>query len=173
MKKVFVFLSSLLLLVLVVYTTLPEPKYPSPLPDSVQSMEDADVEDPMRRAYFTNYTREQVIAHYKNQFRYQPFILRLNYPPEESQTIIRDQTRSTYLEELVHPLRESLFINGFEPRVPKDDIWYKGVHYQEKIIVKYVPSNLYIRLPIAVASLASLFFVIWQYVFKNGGKKNK
>lgn len=172
-KKLFLAVAILSILGITIYMIFPEPKYPSPLPDSVQSMEKADTEDPMRRAYFTNYTREQVIAHYKNQFRYQPFILRLNYPPEESQTIIRDQTRSTYLEELVHPLRESMFINGFEPRVPKDDIWYKGIHYQEKVIVKYVPTSVFVRLPIAVASLAALFFVVWQFVFKNGGKNNK
>ena len=129
-------------------------------------MEEADIETPLKRAYFTNYTREQVVAHYKNQFRYQSFILRLNYPPEDAQTIIRDQTRSTYLEELVHPLRESLFINGFQPRVAKDDIWYKGIHYEEKITVKYVPSSVFIRTPIAVLSLLSFFLVVWQYFKK-------
>jgi len=163
-KKPFLIFILLTLVGLVAYMLLPTPKYPAPPPDAVQSMEKADTEDPLRRAYFTNYTREQVIDHYRNHFRYQPFILRLNYPPEDSQTIIRDQTRSTYLEELVHPLRESLYINGFEPRVPKDDIWYKGVHYGQKIIIKFVPTSLFVRLPVALISLLSLFVVAWQYI---------
>lgn len=138
--------------------------FPTPPPDSVQSKEDADVETPLRRAYFTNYTREQVIAHYKNQFRMKPFTVELNYPPEDAQTLIRDQARSYYLEELVHPFRESVYINGFVAQVPKDDIWYKGVHYQEKITIKYVPSSLVVRTSFAVVTLAAMFWMIHEYV---------
>lgn len=166
-KKIFLTGTALLLLAVTVYTLLPSPKFPAPPPNAVQSTEEADSEDPLRRAYFTNYTREQVIDHYRNQFRYQPFILRLNYPPEDAQTIIRDQTRSTYLEELVHPLRESLFINGFVPRVAKDDIWYKGTHYEEKITVKYVVASAFVRVPIATLSVAALAFVIKEYFKKD------
>lgn len=172
MKKIYLLFVSMLLLVLTIYLFLPEPKYPAPPPNAVQSVEDADSEDPLRRAYFTNYTREQVMDHYRNQFRYRPLTLGLNYPPEDGQTLIRDQTRSTYLEELVHPLRESLYINGFTARVAKDDIWYKGVHYQAKITVKYVPTSIYIRLPMAIASLVALLFVVWQYIAPVN-KKNK
>lgn len=147
-----------------IYTTYPAPSFPAPPPRSVQSMESADTEDPMRRAYFTDYTREQVIAHYKDQFRFRLFTLELNYPPEDAQTIIRDQTRSRYLEELVHPLRESVYINGFIPQVAKDDIWYKGVHYEEKITIKYAQAPVFVRVGISVLSVLSLAFVIWQYL---------
>lgn len=146
------------------YLFLPSPKFPNPPPDSVQSKEKADIESPFRRAYFTNYTREEVIAHYKNQFRYHYFTLELNYPPEDAQTLIRDQTRSVYLEELVHPFRESIYINGFIARVPKDDIWYKGVHYQEKITIKYVPSSLVLRLFVTALTLGLIFWMIEEYV---------
>lgn len=166
MKKLFLIVAAIASIGLTIYTLIPSPKFPEPPPGAVQSMEKADTEDPMRRAYFTNYTREQVIDHYKNQFRYQPLILRLNYPPEDAQTLIRDQTRSVYLEELVHPLRESLFINGFIAGVPKDDIWYKGVHYEEKIIVKYVKSSIFVRVPVAIASVLALVYVIYQYFRK-------
>lgn len=154
-KVFFVFLS----LLASVYTLLPAPKFPEPPPGAVQSMEEADTETPLKRAYFTNYTREQVVDHYRNQFRYKDLTLRLNYPPEDAQTLIRDQTRSTYLEELVHPLRESLFINGFVPHLAKDAINYKGVHYEEKITIKYVPSSVFVRVPIALVSVLSLGFV--------------
>lgn len=145
------------------YLFLPSPAFPTPPPQSVQSMEDADIESPFRRAYFTNYTREQIIAHYKNQFRYGAFTLELNYPPEDAQTLIRDQTRSRYLEELVHPFRESVYINGFIPQVAKDDIWYKGVHYQEKITIKYIPSSLVSRIVVAVITLLLMGWIIREY----------
>lgn len=166
MRIIFKLVVGLSLLGIVAYALLPAPKFPAPPPNAVQSLEQADTETPLRRAYFTNYTREQVIDHYKNQFRFRLLTLELNYPPEDAQTLIRDQTRSTYLEELTHPLRESLYINGFVPRVAKDDIWYKGVHYEEKITVKYVPSSVYIRVPVAAVSLLSLFFVVKQYFKK-------
>src|SRR5689334_19212994 len=104
-----------------VYLFRPGPfaDFPAPPPGAVQSKEDADIESPLRRAYFTNYTREEVIAHYQNQFRMRPLTLTLNYPPEDAQTLIRDQTRSVYLEELVHPFRESLYVNGFIAQVAK------------------------------------------------------
>jgi len=149
-------------LVALAYTLLPAPDFPAPPPGSVQSMEEADIETPLKRAYFTNYTREQVVEHYKDQFRYRAFTLRLNYPPEEAQTLIRDQARATYLEELVHPLRESLFINGFVPYLAKDDIHYKGIHYEEKITIKYIPSSIFVRAPIAVISVLCLGLVLWE-----------
>lgn len=145
------------------YLTLGSPKFPDPPPQSVRSMEGADVEDPLRRAYFTNYTREQVIAHYKDQFRYGAFTLELNYPPEDAQTLIRDQARSYYLEELVHPFRESLYINGFIAHKAQDDIWYKGVHYEEKITIKYVPSSLGLRIFMAIITLGVMYWMIKEY----------
>ncbi|MEK7188852.1 MAG: hypothetical protein AAB685_03305 [Patescibacteria group bacterium] len=129
----------------------------------------ADTETPYRRAYFTNFSREEVISHYQREFSKISFgiqlpALRLNYPPEDSQTLIRDQTRSTFLEEIVHPLRESLFINGFKPKFAKDEIWYKGVHYEQKITVKYVPSSLYIRLLVFVGILIVGKFVVQELI---------
>lgn len=71
---------------------------------------------------------------------------RLNYPPEEAQTLIRDQARSTFLEEIVHPFRESIFVNGFEPTRPQDAIFVEGRAWRQKIIVRFVPSVTLIRL---------------------------
>jgi len=145
------------------YLILPNPDFPKPLPNSVQSSEPGDSEDlTHRRAYFTNYSREEVLSYYQKELE-NSYILgikipnfRLNYPPEEAQTIIRDQTRSTFLEEIVVFFRESFFVNGFKPSSPKDDIWYKGVHYQQKITVKYISSSVLIR--IAVFSLNFILF---------------
>lgn len=122
------------------YILYPTTNFPKPPPYSMQSGEKADTESPFRKAYFTNFNRAEVVAHYYAKLNYLP-ILRLNHPPEDAQTIIRDQTRSTYLEELAHPFRESIFINGFEPSEAKDDIWYKGKNYEQKITIRYVPVN--------------------------------
>ncbi|MEK7497352.1 MAG: hypothetical protein AAB656_00340 [Patescibacteria group bacterium] len=167
MEKLFWIAVGLTALMVLAYSLLPSPNFPAPPPGAVQSMEEADIETPLKRAYFTNYTRGQIVDHYKNQFRYRVLTLRLNYPPEDAQTLIRDQTRSAYLEELVHPLRESLFINGFIPKELKDDIWYKGVHYEEKITIKYMPSSIFVRVPIALVSVLCLGLVLRELVRKN------
>jgi len=108
-------------------------------------------------------SREEVINFYRKSFdgNTRFFSIRLNYPPEEAQTIIRDQTRSTYLEEIVHPLRETIYINGFEPKEKKDEIWYEGKHFRQKVIVRYVPSSSITRLSIWFCT-----FVIGYFIFK-------
>lgn len=147
--KIIYFVFSISLLYYVALPNLGFPNYPT---DSLQSYEPADSESINRRAYFSNQDRESVVNHYKKEFFLEKTFLtnflqlRLNYPPEESQTIIRDQTRSNYLEEIVYPLRESVFINGFMPNVPKDAIIIENKNWLQKITVKYVSSNVYVRI---------------------------
>ncbi len=156
--------------ILVFYLLLPNPSFPEPPPDALQSNEPADTETTLRRAYFTNFTREEVLVHYKNQLEKSAFLgaplptYRLNYPPEEAKTIIRDQTRSTFLEEIVHPLRESIFINGFEPKDPKDAIFIDEKFWRQKIIVRFVPSSTLFRLAIVIPTLFLLVVIFrnWQ-----------
>ncbi|KKR86826.1 MAG: hypothetical protein UU32_C0010G0009 [Candidatus Woesebacteria bacterium GW2011_GWB1_41_10] len=163
MKKVLLFLISLFFLALLGYVVLPEPGFPAPPADALQSKEPADSESPLRRAYFTNFTREEVMSHYKKEFKWG---LNLNYPPEESRTIIRDQTRSTFLEEIVHPLRESVFINGFEPKVEKDAINIEGLSWRQKIIVKLVPSNIFVRIAVVILSYVGSVILIKEWLKK-------
>lgn len=150
------------------YLLLPGPKFPEPLPDSVQSKEGADTETPVRRGYFTDFIREEVVSHYKKQFNnisfgiYIPSV-RLNYPPEEAQVLIRDQTRSTFLEELVHPFRESIYVNGFEIKDDQDRLTYKGIDYRQKVIIRYVASRFYIRLILGFFSLLSIYILFREY----------
>lgn len=166
MKYIFFFIFSALAVVLLGYLLLyPNVEFPTPPLDSVQSMEMADTEAQYRRAYFTNYSREEVINHYRKQMDYLP-TQRLNYPPEDAQTIIRDQTRSVYLEELTHPFRESVFINGFIASTAKDDIWYKGEHFDQKITIRFVPNNLIIRFIIMVITLILAFVVIKEWIYQ-------
>ena len=164
MKRLIVLLISIsLTVILFVYVFPNSQSFPNPPSDSVQSKEPADTENPLRRAYFTNLNRQEVINHYKKEFNSFSFIFytpRLNYPPEESATIIRDQTRSTYLEEIVHPLRESLYINGFEPKSEKDTIIIEGKRWNQKIIVRYVPSSFSTRLVVTFLFGVSFYLVL-------------
>src|SRR3989344_4888923 len=122
------------------YLLIPSLVFPIPPADALQSNEPADTEDSLRRSYFTNFDREQVVEYYRRQYMNGNFILRfltlrLNYPPEEAQSIIRDQTRSSYLEEIAHPFRESLFVNGFKPQEEKDAIFIDNRFWVQKVTV--------------------------------------
>ncbi len=135
------------------------------MPDSIQSHEPADIETPFRRAYFTNYGRQEVVDWYTSEFN-KPTIfnikfssIRLNYGPEEAGTIIRDQTRSTFLEEVAHPLRESIYINGFEPKDPKDEIFIENRHWKQKIIVRHVQSSALARLLVFAGLVVSTILI--------------
>lgn len=179
MNRAFKFIYILVSLSLVVYVSLPSPDFPSPLPDSLQSNETGDTEDPLRRAYFTNYSREEVILHYKQEFENKDVFgitfptLRLNYPPEEAQVIIRDQTRSVFLEELIHPFRESFYINGFRAEAEKDTIVINDKVWEYKITVKYVPSLLWARVTVTIITLVLGWAVIenWSRWAKSVFKK--
>lgn len=168
-KKVLTTILNLFLILLLVYLALPSPSFPAPPLDSIQSHEPADSESDLRRAYFTNYTRAEVMDWYKIQFKKDMMgvtlpIYTLNYGPEEATTIIRDQTRSTFLEEIVHPFREGVYINGFEPKDTKDNIFIEGRSWRQKITVRYVPSNLFVRLAVWVGVVVSinLLLIGWK-----------
>lgn len=165
-KIVYIILSIIFLF----YLLLPNPTFPEQLPNSLQSEEPADTETDLRRAYFTNSTRSEVMDHYKKQLQHSAFMnlplptYRLNYPPEEAQVLIRDQTRSTFLEEVVHPFRESFFINGFKPKEEKDAIFIGGKAWRQKIIVRFVPSNRIFRITIAVSVLLLTWFIFFEWL---------
>jgi len=164
-------------IVILSYLALPSFSFPTPPPDSLQSKEPADSETSLRRAYFTNYSRAEVLAWYENQFKESKFLgmsvglptLLLNYPPEDSQAIIRDQTMSTYLQEVVLPLRESLYINGFEPKEAKDAIFIEDRPWNQKIIIRYVPVSLWVRIGAFAATvvLMVILFGEWRKFLTN------
>ena len=164
-KKIPIIFFSIVCVVFVGYLVLPNPSFPIPPPDSLKSQEPADLESPLRQGYFTNYTRAQVIAWYENQYNHSSFLglklptLLFNYPPEEAQTLIRDQTSSTFLQELVHPLRESMYINGFKPPSKNDEpvFFVGGKHWAQKIIIRSVPSPLWARLVIFAGTIAMIW----------------
>lgn len=153
------------------YLLLPTPSFPQHPPFFLVSHEPADLETPLRRGYYTDTPREEIMNHYKNAlccitvfgFNLKMPTLRLNYPPEEAKVLIRDLTKSTFLEELVHPLRESVFINGFEPKDDKDNITFQGKKYRQKVTVRYVPSSPLLRVLIPLIALGALFIILREW----------
>lgn len=167
-NKILYFLLLVFSLLLFYYVMPQSQDFPTPPAGSIQSFEPADVETPYRRGYYTNLNRQEIISHYENEFNrgfrfYKP---RLNYPVEDAPVFIRDQTKSTYLEEIVHPLRESLYVNGFEPKTEEYALVIDGVRWNQKVIIRYVPSNLYIRIvTVALITLtASLLLLEYRKV---------
>src|SRR3989304_7623866 len=156
-------------ILLLLYLFLPNQPFPEPPDYFLQSYEPADVESSLRRGYYNDSKRQDVINYYRTKFdsfsffgeNFQIFSFNLNYPPEDSQNLIRDQTRSTYLEELVHPLRESFFINGFEPARDNDQIFINDHNYCQKTIVKKVETGLLERVVVGVTALISIYILIF------------
>lgn len=151
--------------VVAVYLLLPSPVFPEPPPGALRSSEPGDMESVYRRAYYTNLSRSEVLSHYSAQFSaYLPQLL-LNYPPEEAFTLVRDQTKSSWLQELVHPGRESLYVNGFYPTKPTEQININGIHYVNKITVRYIPSH-----PVGRITVLALAVICGYLLFKEYGR---
>lgn len=162
---------SVIFLLGLTYLLWPGPSYItdfSALPNSLKSEEPGDTyQHPNNAAYFSNLRRQSVINYYQNEFSYLNILgfkippLRSNHPPEEAFTYIRDQQPSTYLEQVSYPLRDSLFINGFEPfdekgkpyREGATNIFVKDNFYESKTTLRYYGSS--------VASRIVIYLLIW------------
>ncbi|OGE32007.1 hypothetical protein A2631_02720 [Candidatus Daviesbacteria bacterium RIFCSPHIGHO2_01_FULL_44_29] len=158
-KKNTFFALSLLLLG---YMFIPGPKdvyQLADLPSSVRSNLDGDTwQVPNLKAYFTNSFRPEVIPFYVKNYAGLTMLpfgpLRLNYPPELAVTYIKVETHSTYLEEYVYPLRNSLYINGLEPYDESNNPKYDGAvkfdlpegTFDNKVTLRYYPSAAWVRL---------------------------
>lgn len=168
-------------LILLIYMIWPGPSHISqfqPLPNSDKSTLEGDtIQIPNVSAYFSDNYREFVVPFYRKDYQnlsYLPFPpLRLNYPPEHSWLVIKKHTDSTYLEELVYPLRNSLFVNGLEPFyedgtekfwgstkfLQNNNFWYT------KTTLRLYPSGLFIRILVWVGIVISI-----QMLYKIGKK---
>lgn len=133
----------------------------SALPDSVKSTEPGDTTQVTNvAAYFSNMRRKEVTSFYYQEFSYLTIFgipippIKLNRPPEEAYTYIRDQQASTYLEEYIYPPRDSIYVNGFEPfnelgkpyKLGATDIFIDGVFYDTKTTIRYYGSSMVWRL---------------------------
>ena len=154
----------------VVYLLIPNPVYPD-LSLSILSNEPGDTwQNPDQKAFFTDKTRQEVLQELQSSFSLPLFSsFRLNYRPEETGQFVREQIDSYYLEEIVHPLRESLFVNGWETQnapywqsVPPDKrprIQINGVYYNSKITLKPVYSSVWARILVWSLIFPASYFV--------------
>lgn len=143
-----------------------------PLPDSDKSTLEGDtIQIPNVSAYFSNNFREFVIPFYSQSYQKltnSPFPpLRLNHPPEYSWIAIKKHTDSTYIEELVYPLRDSLYVNGLEPfdeyGQPK---WWGATKFEiskniwlTKVTLRFYPSNILSRIIVWFGIIISTYLL--------------
>lgn len=160
-----------------IYLVLPAPKDFPDLPNSVRSIEPGDtVQIPGVSAYYTDISRKEAVDFYFRYFLKSPFLniplitYKLNHPPERIREVLRDTQQSTYVEEIVHPLRESVFVNGFEwendPFTPpqsriKNILIVNGKTYQFKVTLFYQESKIWPRLFVFWLSCLAVW-LIWE-----------
>ena len=121
--------------------------------------------------YFSENYREFVVPFYSSVYQEQtklPFPpLRLNHPPEYSWTVIKKHTDSTYIEELIYPLRDSLYVNGFEPFYPDGNpkFWgsskfdIDGQSFYTKTTLRFYPSKTATRILVWFGVVASIYLL--------------
>lgn len=157
----------------VIYLLQPAPPVVA-LPGALQSDEPGDTwQNPGQTAYFTDFSRAEVIAFYQDTFSLQLFgyrlrPYRLNYRPEDTDIYIRKHINSYFLEELVLPFRDSLFVHGWNPSLApqnrdlpqaerdKQMININGQPFSAKIILKPYYSAPWARL------------LVWTLIFPLG-----
>ncbi len=141
------------------------------LPNAEKSTLSGDtVEVPNIVGFFSNNYRDFVVDFYVENYQQEalfPFSpIRLNYPPEFAFTAIKDQTHSTFLEEVTYPLRDSLFINGLEPFYEDGKPKYEGAsrfmedRYGTKTTLRFYPTPFWVRIATWVGITLSLFFLL-------------
>ncbi len=163
-----------------VYLALPASNNFPPLPQGVKSTEPGDtIQIANVSAYYTDISREEVVKFYQNYFSHSSFLaiplptLKLNHPPERIKEILRQTQQSTYLEEIVHPFRESLFISGFEwnndpftkpERRIKNILLIDGKVYQFKVTLFYQESKVWQRLLVFYLTLGATYLLYQAYL---------
>lgn len=173
----YIFLGTIFIMGLV-YILAPGPQSINdipPLPGSLKSEEPGDTyQNPNIAAYFSNYRRKYVTNYYKEEFSSLNFWgfkippIALNHPPEEAFQYIRDQERTKYLEQYFYPLRDAIFVNGYEPfeetgkkfdaiSVP---IYINGYYFTSKTTLKYYHSPVFWRLIIYIFGWVCFIFLV-------------
>ncbi len=185
-KGIWSVLFSGIFLVGLIYLLLPGPSsikdFP-PVPNSKQSMLEGDtVQNPDLVAYFSDYKREDIMSLYWRFFNNWSFggihipLLKINHPPEEAYTYIRDQQESTALEEYYLPFRESLFVNVYDPviynkiRRKNIDFWtshleYEGTYYGSKTTLRYYHSSIPVRVGLYLMIFFSTYLLVKLFLF--------
>ena len=112
----------------------------------------------MTKFYFDNYREKTFLP-------ISP--LKLNHPPEYSWVVIKKHTDSTYLEEYVYPLRDSIYVNGFEPFNEDGSPRYWGaVQLNEganlwftKTTLRFYPASFLVKFIVWLGISAAIFLL--------------
>lgn len=139
-----------------------------PIPNSLKSDEPGDTTQNQNiAAYFSLQKRDVITNFYYDQFHYLNVFgfkippIKFNHPVENAQVSVRDQVRSTYLEEYAYPFRDSLFVNGYDKEVwnklnhiqndtKNETIEINGEMYSSKTTVRYYHSSIITRIIIYI-----------------------
>lgn len=167
--------------VLLIYMMWPGPSSISnfsPLPVSEKSTLSGDTwQVPNVAGYFSNNYRGFVVPFYSNAYqRLSNFIfppIEINYPPEFAFTAIKQYTDSTYLEELVYPLRDPLYVNGYEPFYQDGQPKFWGStrfaptqkEWETKVTLRFYPSPFWVKLLVWLGVSVSLG-ALWKMTRK-------
>lgn len=152
-----------------IYLVVPHPLEAPSLSDT-QSTEPGDTwQNPNQKAFFTNKNRSRVLLELQDKFalnifgfKYKGF--RLNYRPEEAGVLVRDQIMTYYLEEISHPFRESIFVNGWDPtKLKLPIININGNEYLYKVTLRPVNSNPVARVVVWTLIFPALFLIYKTY----------
>jgi hypothetical protein len=176
-RKIYLFLLTIFNLFAIIYLISPTPTLPD-LPNSVKSNLPGDTTQISNiTAYYTNMSRTEVMNFYKAYYT-GLFRINLNHPPEKAKEIIVNTIPSYYLEEIVLPLKESLYINGFEweqdvftkpeNRI-KNKLIYEDKEYHAKITLRRFPvsvPNRLITFFVTEISLITIILVLKSFVKK-------
>ena len=170
-KKVTLIIFIVFNILAIIYLIKPTPVLPD-LYDSVKSDLPGDtVQISNTTGYFTNLSRDEVMNFYKKHY-HNFFRLNLNHPPEKAKEIIVDTIPSYYLEELVLPYKESLYINGFEwekdvftkpEKRLKNKIYYQDEPYSAKITIRRFPVSIPNRLLAFFITESGIIFAFLVY----------
>ena len=175
----------------IAYLVLPEPVIPN-LPGALKSIEPGDTTQmPGVWAYYTNLSRREAVDFYKEAFSKSSFLkiplptYILNHPPEYARETIRATQQSNFYEEIVHPLRESLFVNGW---IPKEDKVYlarslkpvteftiDGQNFSAKITLYHVRSTIWARILVwtGIISLIVMIIMAFRAIIRSPWLKKK
>ncbi len=157
-------LVSTLFLVGLVYVLLPGATRVedfAPIPESTKSGLEGDTwQNKNIAGYFSQWERAAITTYYRQLYNKSLFGLpsiRVNHPPEDAKVFVRREQESTFLEEYIHPLRDSLYVNGYEPTIENamfhkasgfvgNHIEYQGDYYLSKTTLRFHPSFWWARL---------------------------
>ncbi len=171
-KSIFVIFS----IILLVYMLWPGPSKIAdfkalPASDKSKLAGDNIEQVPNVAGYFSDNYRGFVVPFYSNNYQSLsrlPFPpMRLNHPPEYSWQVIKKHTDSTYLEELVYPLKGSIYVNGFEPFYPDGTQKFWGsikfdVDHHDwftKTTIRFYPSLAVARLIVWAMIISAIYLL--------------